>query len=235
MQIRIKSYITVTCIKYKEQIHLTFIIKQFFALHATKMKTLIILVGSASFATISYLLYIKRRYRYLKSIGYDGPKPTFFIGNLAEFATKDNSIQIDQSKPIINHYSKTLQRWTKQYGKIYGYFEGHSPVIVLADPDLVSEVFLNQNKLLSYRRSFPMSKHSSDPTADIFVSNGMKWMRVRIGLEKVMLNNKNLVRCLEYADKRFIHTFVKQNDLSKPQANFNVQNRVKLFMVCSNK
>lgn len=190
-----------------------------------------ILIGSASLAALSYLLYIKRCYRYLKSIGYDGPSPSFFIGNLSEFATKDNSVQKDQFKPTINHYSKTLQRWTKQYGKIYGYYEGHSPVIVLADPDLVSEVFLNQNKLLSYRRSFPMSKQSSDPNADIFVSNGMKWLRVRIALEKVMLNNKNLVRCLEYADRRFIHTFGKQNDLGKPQDKFDIQNRVKLFMV----
>lgn len=196
------------------------------------MNRLTFLLGSVSLVTISYLYYVKQCYKYLKSIGYDGPVPRYFIGNLAEFSSKENSISSDPSKKsAISHYSKTLQRWTKQYGKIYGYYEGHSPVLVLADPDLVSEVFLDQNKLVSYRRSFPMSKSSNDPNADIFVSNGMRWMRVRYGLEKVMLNNKNIVRCLEYADNSFIHTFSNQNDLNKPQDSFNIHNRIKLFMV----
>ena len=121
-------------------------------------------LGSLSLATLAYLLYIKRSYRYLESLGYDGPSPRFLLGNLTEFVSKENSIEKNKSSrrtPAIPHYSKTLQRWTRFYGKVYGYYEGHSPVLVLADADLVAEVFLNQNKLLAYRRSFPMSKHSS--------------------------------------------------------------------------
>jgi hypothetical protein len=192
------------------------------------------LIASFSLITVSYLYYIKKSYKYLKKLGYDGPKPMFFIGNLADFASKENSIHKDLddiNKPVISHYSKTLRRWTKQFGKIYGYYEGHEPVLVLADPDLVEELFLNQNKLLSYRRSFPMSKSSSDPNADVFVSNGIRWMRVRYGLEKIMLNNKNAVRCLEYANNRFFHLFNSQIDLNKPQHEFNIQNRIRLFMI----
>ncbi len=194
------------------------------------MKHLAIVFSALS---AGYLLYVKHCYKYLKSIGYDGPNPTFFLGNLASFASPDNSVSTgpDNLKPVISHYSKTLRRWTKQYGKIYGFYEGHSPVLVIADPDLVSEVFLSHSKLLTYRRSFPMSKDSTDPTADIFVSNGMRWMRVRCLLEKVMLNNKNTIRCLEYADKGFMKTFLMQNDLNKLQENFNILNRIKLFMV----
>ena len=151
-----------------------------------------VLLGSFSLLTLSYFYYIKRCYKYLKKLGYDGPKPSFFIGNLAQFASQENSIHSkDDAQPPISHYSKTLQRWTKQYGKIYGYYEGHSPVIVLADPDLVAEVFINQTKLLSYRRSFPMSKTSTDPTADIFVSNGIRWMRVRYGIQDLTCFIKN--------------------------------------------
>lgn len=197
---------------------------------------------AVSAVTAGYLLYIRHCYKYLASLGYDGPPPKFFLGNLADFASAENStIQANTNttereansvaNSVVQHYSKTLRRWSRQYGKIYGFYEGHSPVLVLADPDLVAEVFLNQSKLLAYRRSFPMSKSSTDPDADIFVSNGLRWMRVRYGLEKVMLNIKNAVRCLDYADKAFSNTFLKQQDLNKLQENFNIQNRIKLFMV----
>jgi hypothetical protein len=56
-------------------------------------------------------------------------------------------------------------------------------------------------------------------------------MRIRYGLEKIMLNNKNTIRCLEYANNQFIKLFNKQTDLNKPQNDFNINNRVKLFMI----
>jgi hypothetical protein len=85
------------------------------------LKKIGIIVGSLSLATIAYLLYIKRCYSYLKRLGYDGPKPKFLLGNLAEFVSNANSTNLDAK---VAHYSKTLQRWTKTYGKIYGYYEG---------------------------------------------------------------------------------------------------------------
>ncbi|CAF0715204.1 unnamed protein product [Brachionus calyciflorus] len=192
------------------------------------IKKFSIIVSSFSVVTLIYFYYVKKCYNYLKSLGYDGPKPKFLLGNILEFVSEKNSIKNSRS---FSHYSKTLQRWTKTYGKIYGYYEGHSPVLVLADPDLITEVFLNQNKLYTYRRSFPMSKKSSDPNSDIFINNGMRWLRVRYALEKIMLNTKNTAKCLEYADNSFINTFRLQNDLNKPQLKFNIFNQTKLFMI----
>lgn len=134
------------------------------------LKKFAILFGSFSLVGVSYFIYLKRCYKYLKSYGYDHPPTKFFIGNLLEFASTENSVSNDPHKQSISHYSKTLKRFTAQYGKIYGFYEGHSPVLVLADPDLVTGLFVNQNKLISFRRSFPMSKSSSDPTADVFVN-----------------------------------------------------------------
>ena len=184
-----------------------------------------ILFGTITVTSLAYIYYIRRCYKYLKSLGYDGPKPKMFIGNLTEFNSTQNSTKSIQ----ISHYSKTLQRWTKTYGKIYGYYEGHTPILVIADPDLVSEVFLNQNKLLSHRRTFPMSKRHDEPDSDIFLSHGVRWLRVRYGLEKVMLNNKNLARCLEYADIGFLKTFHQnQKNLEK---RIDIHQRVKILMV----
>ena len=88
------------------------------------LKKIALVFGSFTFLTGSYIFYIKRCYKYLKSIGYDGPLPTFFVGNLMDFVSKENSIRGNSSKSAISHYSKTLQRWTKTYGIIYGYYEG---------------------------------------------------------------------------------------------------------------
>ena len=122
------------------------------------LKEIAIFVGSIVGVSVSYLIYLKKCYRYLKSLGYDHPPVKFFIGNLFEFASQENSIELGPSKPVVSHYSKTLKRFTSKYGKIYGFYEGHSPVIVLADVDLVIEFFVNQSKLTSFRRSFPMYK-----------------------------------------------------------------------------
>jgi hypothetical protein len=103
-------------------------------------------------------------------------------------------------------------------------------VLVIADPDMVVEVFVNTSKLLSHRRSFVMSKTTDDPNADIFTSNGMRWLRVRYGLEKVMLNVKNVVKCLDYMDDSFANTFTKQPDTTKSRV-LDVYDRCKLLMV----
>nr|QEV83806.1 cytochrome P450 [Brachionus rotundiformis] len=186
-----------------------------------------VIIGSVSVALVGYLYYIKTCYNYLKSLGYDGPKPKFLIGNLLDFALEKNSTKSSN----FSHYSRTLQRWTQKFGKIYGFYEGHSPVLVLADPDLVADVFLNQNKLVTFRRSFPMSKKSSDPNADIFVSNGIRWLRQRYGMEKIMLNTKNTAKCLEYADTSFINTFIFQADLIKEEKNIDIYAQTKYFMI----
>jgi hypothetical protein len=197
-------------------------------------------LGSVS---LVYLWYVRRCFGYLKSLGYDHPPPSFLLGNLAEFASPANSIPQKQQKrsekeetppPAIAHYSKTLQRWRAKYGKIYGYYEGHSPVLVLADADLVADLFLGgQSKMhASHRRTFPMSKPSSHPSADVFLANGIKWLRMRHALEKVMLNARNVAKCMRYLDESFTSVFTSQKD-EEQNCNDTVYKRAKLLMVQS--
>lgn len=101
----------------------------------------------------------------------------------------------------------------------------------MADPDLVSEVFLDQNKLVSFRRSFPGSKKSSDPNSDIFTSNGIKWLRMRYGLEKVMLNHKNIVRCLNYLNESFNQVFMKNSKVTSSNKPIDMYQHAKWLMI----
>lgn len=65
----------------------------------------------------------------------------------------------------------------------------------------------------------------------MFLCNGLRWFRVRYALEKVMLNNKNTARCLEYFDKSFMSTFIAVVKSQERLENFDLSHQVKLLMV----
>ena len=37
-----------------------------------------------------------------------------------------------------------IRNWTELYGKTYGYYEGHRPILVTSDLDIVNEIFIKQ-------------------------------------------------------------------------------------------
>jgi hypothetical protein len=65
----------------------------------------------------------------------------------------------------------------------------------------------------------------------VFLCNGIRWFRVRYALEKVMFNNKNTARCLEYFDKSFMSTFIDSLISNGTLENVDLGHRVKLLMV----
>jgi len=99
-------------------------------------------------------------------LGVDGPRPTFFLGNVADFArTKRISISI--------------HNWTKQFGRIYGYFEGHTPVLVVSDPDILDKIFLKYFSKFHSRRQFPLEDRSTAKGVHLFSATGNEWRRQR--------------------------------------------------------
>lgn len=162
-------------------------------------------------ASILYYFYLKSRsYSFFKRYGYSGPKPKLnHLGNLKQFHDKSNSLNNQKS---IYSYSKTLYKWSKKYGKIYGYYQGFAPILVISDVDLVQDVFVNSGKLNQYRRTFPTSKNSEDHDADVFTNNGERWLRVRTQLEKSMLSKSNVAKCIPYFEKSFKTVFLSDNN-----------------------
>jgi len=99
-------------------------------------------------------------------LGVDGPRPTFFLGNVVDFArTKRISISI--------------HNWTKQFGRIYGYFEGHTPVLVISDPDILDKIFLKYFSKFHSRRQFPLEDRSTAKGVHLFSATGNEWRRQR--------------------------------------------------------
>ncbi|CAF3989263.1 unnamed protein product, partial [Rotaria magnacalcarata] len=90
-----------------------------------------------------YLVHIRRSYSFFKQLGINGPPPMFILGNFLDFV---------RTKRI----SVCIQNWTAQYGNIYGYFEGHTPILVVSDPDILHEVFIKHFSKFHSRRQFPL-------------------------------------------------------------------------------
>lgn len=93
-----------------------------------------------------YIYKLKKTYQFFNEMGLSGPKPRFFFGNAIElFAHKE-------------HSAACLSEWTQLYGKIYGYFIGHTPIICVSDPDLLQEIFVTRFSSFHSRRPLPLQR-----------------------------------------------------------------------------
>ena len=94
-----------------------------------------------------YVYKLKKIYRTFHEMGLPGPPPRFFFGNAIELFTHRQ------------HSAACLADWTKLYGKVYGYFIGHTPVICISDPDLLQEIFITKFSHFHSRRPLPLQQH----------------------------------------------------------------------------
>ncbi|GIY20845.1 cytochrome P450 3A28 [Caerostris darwini] len=79
---------------------------------------------------ILFLIHRKRCFSVLKQQGIPGPEPNLLFGNMLELIRKT---------PIKCH-----EEWFKKYGKIVGYYVGTTPVVLMADVDLLKKVQVSE-------------------------------------------------------------------------------------------
>lgn len=115
---------------------------------------------------IIYLVHIQRCYTFFEKLGIDGPRPKFFFGNVGDFV---------RTKRI----SMSIRNWTEQFGRIYGYFEGHTPVLVISDPDILDEIFNKHFSKFHSRRQFPLEDRRASKGVHLFSATGDEWRRQR--------------------------------------------------------
>ncbi|CAF4034512.1 unnamed protein product [Rotaria sp. Silwood1] len=115
---------------------------------------------------IIYILCLKNIYEYFKRRSISGPTPSYFFGNLRTLWSS-------------NAYSRQLEKWTQQYGPIYGMFEGRTPVWIVSDIEFLQEVFIKQFQNFSSRKITVFSRPSSGKRVGLFDAQTNKWKRQR--------------------------------------------------------
>nr|QVK45585.1 cytochrome P450 [Brachionus paranguensis] len=174
---------------------------------------------SLSIASLSlfYLGKILNSYRFFKKRGLKSPEHEFFYGNFRQIYKNKN-------------YSDMLREWSKEYGKTYGYFEGHLPVIVTSDLEFIQEVFIKQSTNFSARKKSYLIRKENDPYIDLFESTKGRWKRMRMIMNPTFSSAKLrelgpiLVNCAD----RLIDVLNKEGD-----AEINVSEYFKRFTMDS--
>ncbi len=84
----------------------------------------IILLLTFTVLLIYYIFLLQKRYQYFSQRGIPTPQFQFFYGHCKTLWN-------------VPSYHCQLESWTKQYGKIYGIYEGSVPISVVSDPDFL--------------------------------------------------------------------------------------------------
>ena len=111
---------------------------------------------------IYYLFLLQQRYQYFSRRNIPTPPFEFFFGHIRTL----------WNTPF---YHRRLESWTKQYGKIYGFYDGSVPVFVASDVDFLQEVFVKQFSIFSERKATLFDGLISN----LFSAVGPTWRRQR--------------------------------------------------------
>ena len=109
-----------------------------------------------------FVLYFRYKYSYWRSRGVKGPEPKFPWGNMKDLFGKP--------------WPQTYHTWTKQFGRVFGIYEGLTPSLVVNDATLAKEVLIKKFNYFVDRR--PIGGHRM---AKLILINrqGDDWRRCR--------------------------------------------------------
>ncbi|KAJ4955869.1 hypothetical protein NE237_012652 [Protea cynaroides] len=91
---------------------------------------------------IGWLLPI-RAYKRVRKNGFEGPKPSFPLGNIDEMRKKEKDSPLGSVNVTHNIYSTVFPyfaRWRKLHGKVFVYWLGIEPFMYVADPEFLKEM-----------------------------------------------------------------------------------------------
>jgi len=179
--------------------------------------TLILLTGLVCLI-VAYLWNLKSRYDYFKRHNLPGPPPIFLFGHYLTFWSTHS-------------YSRQLEKWTKQYGSIYGLFEGSHPMYVVSDVDFLQEVYIKQFASFHSRRIPFVMKQIFNQKVHLLAANGATWRRQRhvinptFSTAKLKLMSPVVNNCIQRL----------MNKLSENQEEFNIYEmykRLTMDVIC---
>ncbi|XP_060565718.1 cytochrome P450 3A24-like [Ruditapes philippinarum] len=134
------------------------------------MVFLVVLVLAAAF--LGYI-YLKWHFSVFKRLAIPGPEPSIISGNLMYILRKG--------------HLQAMVTWGKKYGRVFGYFEGWSPVIAVSDPDILREILVKDFNNYRSRKPFPLAPRKA---LGLFLENGDQWKRSRTSLTPAFSSGK---------------------------------------------
>ncbi|GAB6023835.1 hypothetical protein CHUAL_008576 [Chamberlinius hualienensis] len=115
---------------------------------------------------IVYSLYQRYKvFRFFKNLGIDGPKPNLLFGNF-------HKLEIGSDRAV-----QQMAEWQKMYGKVYGYYKGTLPTLVIGDVEMIKMLLIRDFHVFSDRYQSPLSLKAVDNS--LVGLTGKRWKEVR--------------------------------------------------------
>ena len=111
-----------------------------------------------------YFCILSTRYSYFEQRGILTPTFRFFFGNYKSIWSS-------------SQLTRQLQRWTQQYGSIYGLYLGTRPMYVDSDVSFLQEDFIKQFSSFHSRRVPFIMRKSRGKVVHLFGASGEMWHR----------------------------------------------------------
>ncbi len=170
---------------------------------------------------VIYLWILNSRYSYFEQRGIPTPPYSFFFGHYKTI----------WSTSLL---TRQLQTWTRQFGSIYGLFEGTRPLYVVSDVEFLHEVLIKQFSSFHSRRLPFIIQKSRGNKVHLLGSTGAKWHRQRqvinpsFSSAKLKLMTPLVNECIESLTEKLLAK-------SGMQENFNIYKlykRLTMDIIC---
>lgn len=112
--------------------------------------------------TIAWVLRRRHQQRLFKTYGIPGPEPSLFLGNWKQL--KQDRLQV-------------MEDWIRRYGKVFGFYEGEVPKVVVSDLDAIKECFVKETHVFHDR--VPLIVDVEPIKSSLIGLKGDEWKRVR--------------------------------------------------------
>jgi cytochrome P450 family 3 subfamily A len=126
----------------------------------------VILLGGLISLLLYYFWSLKSCYGYFVQRNIPGPPPKLFFGHYLSICSTSS-------------FHHQIVKWSRQYGSIYGIFEGTRPIYVVSDVDFLQEVFIKQFSIFDSRHNSFLVRMIKSNAASLFSSHSNQWRRQR--------------------------------------------------------
>ncbi|XP_078612799.1 cytochrome P450 3A8-like [Branchiostoma floridae x Branchiostoma japonicum] len=122
---------------------------------------------------VLYYLYLTWPFYTFKRLGIPGPKPVVNFGNILSYTEGSHVFDC---------------KCYKQYGKVFGFFEGRTPMLMIGDLEIIKEITVKQFNNFSNRRDLGSLLEAF--AGGLFVIEDTDWKRVRSAISPTFSSSK---------------------------------------------
>ncbi|XP_070556743.1 cytochrome P450 3A5-like [Ptychodera flava] len=113
----------------------------------------------ATIVLILLYLYSTWTYSTFKAMGIPGPAPWPMVGNAMQLS--------------VGVYKKDVE-WAKKYGKVFGTYEGRTPVLMFSDPEICKQICVKNFVSFYNRRRLPINNKPLDSGLTMLTNENWK-------------------------------------------------------------